>query len=90
MAKVPGAQEEFIMDSGATKHIVCNGKLLRNVFATSQVIISVGDGRQVTSKRKGSAIIGTKTSERRCVLQLDNVIYVPEFDCNLISCSGAG
>lgn len=69
----------WYIDSGATSHMTNNKDLLEQLCSKEVENIKIADGRSVKCNAEGSFI----TQDFR----LDNVLYVPELDSNLISVS---
>ncbi len=71
----------WIIDSGATEHITCNGELLDEIRQeVEQQPVKIPNGESVTVKGVG----------RLCLpngMRVDNVLNIPSFKCNLLSVS---
>jgi hypothetical protein len=68
---------QFVIDSGATHHMVNNIELLHNVRNCAAVPVTFGDGSRLLSTTQGSITIGN--------IELHDVLYVPGLQHNLIS-----
>lgn len=78
--------EEVIFDSGATAHMIGNRKLMNNFISMPAVMISLGDGSRVHSKKKGDVTISiSRGNSPRLKLILSNVMHVLHFDINTLS-----
>jgi transposase InsO family protein len=73
---VPGI---FIIDSGASHHMVTSSALLLDVKQTTPTSVKIGDGTSLLSHSSGSLILGP--------VKLTNVLVVPGLKANLLSVS---
>ena len=73
--------EKWLIDSGASVHITNNDEKMSKVEPAFETII-VGNGMEVKAKKKGTVTIKT---EQGTLLQMSNVLYVPNFEKNLLS-----
>ena len=80
-------KQEWIVDSGATVHCVNDFSLLTSVYTDrTPVSIKVADKRVLRSHAVGTVVTHLKDSEGRDhQITLHNVVYHPEFGCNLLS-----
>ena len=77
-----------VVDSGASNHMMSDRNLFDKIVNSQTRIITLGDGNSIKSNEKGSVYISTRVSEgKRKTLRLNNVLYVPGLDTNLVSCS---
>jgi hypothetical protein len=73
---VPGI---FIIDSGASHHMVTSSSLLMDVKQTAPVSVKIGDGTKLISRSSGSLTLGP--------VKFTNVLVVPGLQANLLSVS---
>ena len=82
---------EFVIDSGASDHMVWDESMLAFKEKIHPRTIVLGNGSTLVAKRKGDVLVaGTLRPGRKSAaneLMLRNVLYVPELKTNLISCS---
>lgn len=75
----------FIVDSGATAHYVCNKDLLFDRYTPDNSLsVSTANNSQVPVASLGKALL---YGEGSTSIHLNNVRYVPRFNCNLLSVS---
>ena len=82
----------FIMDSGATSHMVSDSSLLirPTMRRGTPGYVSIGDGRRLQCQGQGTVLLKSRTraSEHPAkIMLLRKTLFVPEMDCNLLSCS---
>ena len=70
----------WILDSGATDHMVCNPCLLTHVVATQKRLVRLPDGSHARVTHIGTMVFSPQ-------FKLQNVLCVPMFYLNLISVS---
>ncbi|KAJ1440404.1 hypothetical protein SESBI_01976 [Sesbania bispinosa] len=70
----------WIIDTGASHHVTGNLSSLINVKKITNIPVGLSDGKDATTTKEGSVILDGG-------LQLDNVLFVPQLTCNLISVS---
>ena len=68
----------WIIDTGASNHVTCDLSLLTNVTNVSHCPVGLPDGKNANASKIGSVIL-------QGGLKIDNVLYVPQLNCNLIS-----
>lgn len=68
----------WIIDSGATNHMTGNPEQLSSLQRIPAVNIGLPDGDQVVASARGRANLNPN-------LALNNVLYVPQFSCDLMS-----
>ena len=73
--------ETFLMDSGATSHIVSNERALTELEECDEKII-VGDKREIPVKKKGTLTLKTSGDH---LVKLKDTLVVPEMALNVIS-----
>ena len=74
--------DSWLLDSGSTVHVTNVNQYMFNIKRTNS-IVTVGTGNTVKAKYSGSVII--KQDVTQSVIVLNNVLYVPEFNQNIIS-----
>ena len=80
----------WVIDSGATSHMTFEKNLLTEFTELKHSEeVSVGDGRTLEIKGRGSVIINVSTNHTKNKLKLRNVLYVPKLSFNLLSVSKA-
>jgi hypothetical protein len=79
MGLVSNVQDDttYVVDSGATKHIVCTDQHLVNLVPIARHPIRVGGNKVVYATHRGTLIMGD--------FKLDDVLYAPEMGFNLLS-----
>lgn len=70
----------WILDSGASEHITNNECLIYDLISSTQKHVSIPNGNSIS-------VDGAGKSKILDSLVLDNVLLVPDFQCNLISVS---
>ncbi|KAL1205543.1 hypothetical protein V5N11_003720 [Cardamine amara subsp. amara] len=70
----------WVLDSGATNHMTCSREFLTELKYMLPCSIGLPNGKQTTSKEKGTMVFDDDFS-------LKNVLLVPHLRCNLISVS---
>ncbi|KAI0983118.1 hypothetical protein GJ496_003169 [Pomphorhynchus laevis] len=83
---IKGSNKWYI-DLGATKHMTYerNANHSLNFFDEAENVY-LGDGRKVSAIGQGTVIMGVKNPENTTLsIQLQNVLYVPNICCNLLS-----
>ncbi|XP_055959798.1 uncharacterized protein LOC130014862 [Mercurialis annua] len=73
-------KNKWILDTGATDHIVCDSILLKTFHAVKNVHVKLPNGQLVPVANVGTIHLSDK-------LILENVLHVPDFSFNLISAS---
>lgn len=68
----------WIIDTGASNHVTGNLNCLINVKKITNCPVGLPDGKDATATKEGSVILDGG-------LRLDNVLFVPQLTCNLIS-----
>ncbi|CDF32625.1 unnamed protein product [Chondrus crispus] len=77
-----------VVDSGASNHMMSDHILFDKIVNSQTRIITLGDGNSIKSNQKGSVYISAGGfDDNRKTLRLNNVLYVPGLDTNLVSCS---
>ena len=74
------ANHLWIINSGANRHLTCNDKWLFDIHLVSHCPVVLPNGITVMATEEGSIRLSP-------YLVLSHVLYVPEFNCNLISVS---
>ncbi|KAJ0469311.1 hypothetical protein HanIR_Chr14g0706531 [Helianthus annuus] len=84
MANMAGIFDEgngWIMDSGCTEYITHNLNALHEIFKTiHDVPVTIPNGDSIAVKGRGTCTLPNGS-------RIKNVLYVPEFTCNLLSVS---
>jgi hypothetical protein len=75
-------QEDWVLDTGATRHIICN-KAYFNILQNSNKTVSWGNAKSIKINGVGNVIIQFKDTKR--VFYLKDVLYMPELGINIIS-----
>lgn len=70
----------WIIDTGATEHITCDQSKLQERFLADQQPVKIPNGTSVPVKGLGSVDLPNG-------LKINNVLYVPDFHCNILSVS---
>ncbi|GFZ49601.1 hypothetical protein JCM24511_07002 [Saitozyma sp. JCM 24511] len=78
-AAIPTIKNAFIIDSGASHHMVMSSALLSDVKQTTPVSVKIGDGTKLLSRSSGSFILGP--------IKCTNVLVVSGLKANLLSVS---
>ena len=69
-----------MLDSGASAHMVGDVNLVSNLQKVSPIAIGLSNGDCTVARDMGSVNLGDRT-------KLDNVLYVPNLNCSLVSIS---
>ncbi|KZV43091.1 hypothetical protein F511_04483 [Dorcoceras hygrometricum] len=75
------SSENWLIDSGCTKHMTYDKYLFRELSSTTSSKVRVGNGKYITVKGKGTVAISTYAGTKL----ISDVLYVPEVDQNLLS-----
>ncbi|THH02718.1 hypothetical protein EW145_g6710, partial [Phellinidium pouzarii] len=79
---------DWILDSGASAHIVNNKNLLFGFQSCVPIPVKgFGEGMQLSAIGKGRAKLSFKPEAEKFTLEITNVLYVPGASCNIISAS---
>lgn len=70
----------WVLDSGATDHIVCSKDLLTTITVVTQTVVELPNGETTRVTHIGTITLSSK-------LILKNVFCVPSFSFNLLSIS---
>lgn len=70
----------WVLDTGATNHIICSISLLTTITSLTQCIIELPNGESAQVTHIGLV-------QHSATLVLDNVLCVPSFSFNLLSIS---
>lgn len=68
----------WIINSGATEHITCDKNLLKEMLVSTQQIVHIPNGTSVPVRGSGKLELFNG-------INLNNVLYIPDFNCNLLS-----
>lgn len=74
---------QFCVDSGASAHMCCDEKCFTRIVDSSKSSVTLADGRSVPIRGVGTVRFKTKSR----VIHLEDVLFVPDLNCNLISVS---
>ncbi|KAK4477898.1 hypothetical protein RD792_017163 [Penstemon davidsonii] len=77
---VTSGNSTWIIDTGASDHMVKNSNILQTIHSSSQSIISTANGTTSPIIGEGSVVLSN-------TLKLDTVLVVPSLECNLLSVS---
>ena len=81
-AAEPAANTRWVLDSGATRHMTSDKKILLDFHHNDQL---VRFGNCQLAQAEGSGTVLMRPDNTDCNLLLSNVLYVPELACNLFS-----
>lgn len=81
--------KDMVVDSAASSHMFFDKTMFSRLKKDgSHRVITLGDGRTVSAKMTGSVFIQTRVGEQgQKGLVLNDALYVPSLDSNLVSCS---
>jgi hypothetical protein len=80
---------EFLLDSGATFHIVNDPKLIDQYRPLREpLLVETANGEEKAEAKGRLTLIVTDGRGNRDRLELENVLYVPEINENLMSVAG--
>ena len=68
----------WIFDTGASRHMTSNLSFFKNIASISSTPAELPDGTFQVAKVQGNVDLGSN-------IKLSNVLYVPNFHCNLVS-----
>ncbi|XP_050896338.1 uncharacterized protein LOC127103092 [Lathyrus oleraceus] len=68
----------WVIDTGASNHVTGNFSCLTNVKNIANTPVGLSDGKDATTIKEGSVILDGG-------LRLNNVLFMPQLNCNLIS-----
>lgn len=75
----------WIIDSGATTHMVNNKDLFTNLDENKKSSVSVADKRNLIAQGTGEGYIKCKVGDKINKVLLTRVLFVPKLDSNLLS-----
>lgn len=79
-------QIKFILDSGATEHMVNNKHCFNELIGIGDMHISVAKKNQrIVAKHRGSITVKSFFDGKYTHRTMKNVLYVPDLHCNLMS-----
>lgn len=85
----PSSKSEAYLDSGSSRHIICDTSLFEHAMNVtrqpSQVI--VGNGERVTAEARGEVPVTVVTGDARFNIVIENCLPVPKICTNLVSVS---
>ena len=70
--------DTWLLDSGISCHMTRNKDLLHNIYEIELIPINLPNGTQALATKMGIVCVNSKTT-------LQDVLYVPELRCSLIS-----
>ncbi|XP_017416388.1 uncharacterized protein LOC108327168 [Vigna angularis] len=73
--------KSWLIDSGCTNHMTYNKELFKDLDATYNTNVRIGNGAKIVVKDKGTIVIEGCTGLKLII----DVLYVPEIDQNLLS-----
>ncbi|XP_074291346.1 uncharacterized protein LOC141618136 [Silene latifolia] len=68
----------WLLDSGATHHMTGSCELLSDIHKIAPCMVTLPNGKMSKATKEGKVALGGS-------LVLNNVLFVPDFNCNLIS-----
>jgi hypothetical protein len=82
------ATGRWFVDSGATRHLCSQAELLKDLKGEADVKrIFIGDGSSLDVLGSGSINLHMGTGEQRTLVEIKDVLYVPQLAGNLLSVS---
>ena len=72
---------EWIIDSGASRHLTANRNLLEEYISIQPTAITIGNGKEIKALGQGNITIPTSSG----TILLAGVLHVPDIGTNLIS-----
>ena len=69
---------EWIIDIGANNHVTGSLELMSDVNEVFACLVKLPDGKEAVAEKEGTMVLNEH-------LKLNNVLYVPNLKCNLIS-----
>lgn len=85
VVSVNGSKNDWCVDSGASSHISNDKKLFKSFNTNTKEAIRVGSGHTLVSEGRGVIELITHVGDKSYKLNLQNVLYVPRFEGNLLS-----
>ena len=76
---------KWIVDTGATRSMSCNWMLMSEVRTCDPVEVHLAGGDLVIAQRVGVIYINSEVNNRKYSIRIENVLYLPQLDINLIS-----
>lgn len=74
---------EWILDSGASRHITCQKRNFVSLLQLDEpVCVSIADGKSINAYFSGTVNLKFKTGK---IIKLCDVLFIPEFKFNLLS-----
>jgi len=74
-------QTDWIIDSGASRHLTARRELLHDYISIVPTSITIGNGKDITAIGQGNISLHTATG----TISLAAVLFVPDIGSNLIS-----
>lgn len=79
---------KWIIDPGATCHICNNRSSFVELYPLkTHSDVKLGDGRTLSATARGIVSLRVKYGRESRKCKLDDVLYVPDFSCNMLSVS---
>lgn len=76
----------WLLDSGATCHIVNHRDFFDNLDDTVREVVYVANGAKVVAKGRGRGVMKVVDDKNRCrVITVEEALFVPEMNTNLLS-----
>ncbi|KAD7480469.1 hypothetical protein E3N88_03605 [Mikania micrantha] len=79
---IPGnsiKEGKWVIDSGATEHIICDGTLLENkTKRNDEPPVTIPNGEAIAVEGRGNCVLPNG-------ITVKNVLHIPKFKCNLLS-----
>ena len=83
---IPLNENIWILDSGASKHLCTNKKLMSDMkTATPPITMKCANKQSVTLQQTGDVRLQTMNGSKGSCVILQNVAYAPTFQCNIVS-----
>lgn len=78
--------DNWVIDSGATVHICKNKEKFSNLNELSEKLVRVANGKRIQASGQGEIVMNIRMKNGKTArITLTKVLYVPEFERNLIS-----
>lgn len=74
--------EEWFLDSGCSNHMTSYREWLSSFDTSKKISIKLDDNRNLVAEGSGNIVIRSNDGKR---IIIENVMYVPEMKCNLMS-----
>lgn len=77
--------QNWIVDSGASKHMCCDKKIFNSLQSCKNVNVVIASGAKIPAVGIGNVSLCVSDSGRRLNVDLHDVLFVPDIKTNLIS-----